>query len=205
MKRSRSMISFSDYFCILLCQMEAKIDCYHERQRLQLCALHSLNNLFQRPLFDKKKLDSIVKKYDRSMFWNEYSSFYTGNYDLAIILEALQCENHTLKAISNDEPLEQFNYEECLGILLNISIEGMLRNVLPFIDYFSKPGRHWLVLKTFDKKQFYNLDSKLSRPKLIGDRTELIKHLQNYREQGSYIYLVINADIAKQFEHSPFN
>ena len=46
---------------------------YHERQKLQLCALHSLNNLFQKHHFNKQTLDSIVHEYDQSWCWNEYS------------------------------------------------------------------------------------------------------------------------------------
>ncbi|XP_072360384.1 josephin-2-like isoform X2 [Scyliorhinus torazame] len=32
---------------------------YHERQRLELCALHALNNLLQQPLFTQQQLDGL--------------------------------------------------------------------------------------------------------------------------------------------------
>lgn len=35
---------------------------YHEKQSRQLCALHSLNNLFQGPVFTKSDLDEIANK-----------------------------------------------------------------------------------------------------------------------------------------------
>ena len=35
---------------------------YHEKQHFAMCALHSLNNFFQKPLFTKKSLDLICEK-----------------------------------------------------------------------------------------------------------------------------------------------
>ncbi len=32
---------------------------YHEKQRLQLCALHTINNLFQFQLYDKKNFNIL--------------------------------------------------------------------------------------------------------------------------------------------------
>ena len=35
---------------------------YHERQRKQLCLLHTLNNLFQRQEFEQHELDQICER-----------------------------------------------------------------------------------------------------------------------------------------------
>uniref|UniRef100_A0A8C0EVX0 ubiquitinyl hydrolase 1 n=1 Tax=Bubo bubo TaxID=30461 RepID=A0A8C0EVX0_BUBBB len=35
---------------------------YHERQRLELCALHALNNVLQRPCFTQEAADEICKR-----------------------------------------------------------------------------------------------------------------------------------------------
>lgn len=36
---------------------------YHERQRKQLCLLHTLNNLFQRREFEQQELDTICERF----------------------------------------------------------------------------------------------------------------------------------------------
>lgn len=36
---------------------------YHEKQKKELCALHSLNNLFQDDFYTKTKLDEICIEY----------------------------------------------------------------------------------------------------------------------------------------------
>jgi hypothetical protein len=39
--------------------MPSNSNIYHEKQEKQLCALHSLNNLFQERIFSKANLDDI--------------------------------------------------------------------------------------------------------------------------------------------------
>lgn len=35
---------------------------YHERQRLELCAIHALNNVLQQRLFSQEAADEICKR-----------------------------------------------------------------------------------------------------------------------------------------------
>lgn len=35
---------------------------YHERQRLELCAVHALNNVLQEQLFNQEAADEICKR-----------------------------------------------------------------------------------------------------------------------------------------------
>src|SRR5689334_1930276 len=99
-----------------------KAKLYHEKQKLQLCALHSLNSLFQENVFTKKSLDSIVHQYDKSWVWNEYSSLFTGNYDLRVILDALQHHGYELRAIDINESFDTFDFKDYFGLLLNIPL-----------------------------------------------------------------------------------
>lgn len=65
---------------------------YHERQSKQLCALHSLNNLFQCPqTFMKQDLDAICKELaPNSRIFNPHrSTFGLGCYDVNVIIAAL--------------------------------------------------------------------------------------------------------------------
>lgn len=167
---------------------------YHERQRLQLCALHSLNNLFQKRIFAKKDLDEIVREFDSSIFFNEYSSLFTGNYDLSIILEALKRQNYTLLAITKENPLTEADFDDCFGILLNIPVKGLVLHRIPIINERVKPGRHWLILKSIDGQTFYDFDSNHRNPERIGSRTDLIEYLKKKQETDSYIYKVVSLE-----------
>lgn len=162
---------------------------YHERQRLQLCALHSLNNLFQTPKFTKSKLDEIVHKYDKSWCWNEYSTVFTGNYDLTILIDALDGEGYCLRAIDRDEPLDQFPYEDAFGLLLNSPLRRPFLERIPIVRSLSKPGRHWFTIKNLHGT-FYNCDSNYTRPDPLGDRAALIVYLKKLNLEETYIYLV---------------
>lgn len=173
---------------------------YFERQRLQLCALHSLNNLFQKAQFNKQALDDIVRKYDKSWCWNEYATFYTGNYDLTIILDALESKQYTLRAIDKGDSLEDIPFEECFGLLLNTTIERPFFDRLPLIRSLTKPGRHWSTIKMIGDDQYYDFDSKLREPRLIGNKKDLINCLEQLRPKDSYIYMVIEQSKVNLFE-----
>ena len=70
---------------------------YHERQSLQLCALHVLNNLAQEKAFSKSDLDSICNELapDSYSWWNPHrSAIGLGNYDVNIIMSALQLKGY---------------------------------------------------------------------------------------------------------------
>lgn len=69
---------------------------YHERQRRQLCALHSLNNLLQdSTAYSQKDLDKIaIDLSPESYLMNPHkSALGLGNYDVNVIMRALQQKN----------------------------------------------------------------------------------------------------------------
>ncbi|CAF1209892.1 unnamed protein product [Rotaria magnacalcarata] len=177
-----------------------KVKLYHEKQRLQLCGLHSLNSLFQKKVFSKETLDSFVNKHDKSRFWNEYSTFLTGNYDLRILMDALESKGYVLRAIDSSECFEAFSYKNCLGLLLNIAVERPFISSIPIVCSFVKSGRHWLTIKSVDEEKYYNFDSKFSRPELIGYESDLIAYLNKLDRVQTYIYIVIEESIAAKFE-----
>lgn len=45
-------------------------------------------------------------------------------------------------------------------------------------------NRHWISLRKLDDCNFYNLDSKLSGPKLIGGNDDFIEHLKKEMESN---------------------
>lgn len=87
---------------------------YHERQTRQLCALHTLNNLFQGNVFrycnvtykkyltfikgeqsyTKEQLDQICNDLSPNVWINPHRSpLGLGNYDINVIMTALQMRN----------------------------------------------------------------------------------------------------------------
>ncbi|XP_069975377.1 josephin-like protein [Penaeus vannamei] len=66
-------------------------DIYHEKQIKELCALHSLNNLFQDGgAFAKSELDNICYALSPDNWFNPHKSLLgTGNYDINVIMAAL--------------------------------------------------------------------------------------------------------------------
>lgn len=42
---------------------------YFEKQSLMLCAKHSLNNLFQKPIYSKEDLDKISESLTKTSFF----------------------------------------------------------------------------------------------------------------------------------------
>uniref|UniRef100_A0A0U1RNI9 ubiquitinyl hydrolase 1 n=1 Tax=Mus musculus TaxID=10090 RepID=A0A0U1RNI9_MOUSE len=64
---------------------------YHERQRLELCAVHALNNVLQEQLFSQEAADEICKRLAPDSRLNPHRSLLgTGNYDVNVIMAALQ-------------------------------------------------------------------------------------------------------------------
>ena len=72
---------------------------YREKQVKEMCALHSLNNMFQQKFFTKQTLDMLCND-DTSVstattFFNPNRSvFGTGNYNVSVILKAVQLREH---------------------------------------------------------------------------------------------------------------
>ena len=72
------------------------MEIYHERQRLMLCAVHSLNNLFQdRNAYSKEDLDAISYQLSPDAFVNPHKNMLgLGNYDVNVMMVALQQKNY---------------------------------------------------------------------------------------------------------------
>ena len=68
---------------------------YHERQRQGLCALHTLNCIFQGGTFNKKDLDNICYELSDKKWFNPHKS-YNGYYDVNVIITALRTKSYSL-------------------------------------------------------------------------------------------------------------
>lgn len=155
--------------------------------------MHALNNLFQERGFSKQELDQICYSLSPDVWINPHKSLLgLGNYDINVIMAALQKRGR--EAVWFDKRRSVYLYvSKIMVILLQLSnfittrnscfycrdpkclcldnIEGFILNVpteykLGFVLLPLK-RRHWIALKKIHGA-FYNLDSKLDSPQLIG-------------------------------------
>ncbi|CAF0963778.1 unnamed protein product [Rotaria sp. Silwood1] len=148
---------------------------YHEKQRLMRCGLHSLNNLFQIPkLFTPHYLESIVREYDKRKFFNDYRTLWLGNYDLRILIEAINRCGFDVRQISiyHGESICDLPWDSYFGLLINLN------------------GAHWFTIKNHNGI-YYNLDSTLRKPIQIGQKERLIQYLIDIIHNTRTVYLFV--------------
>ncbi|XP_074423631.1 josephin-2 [Larus michahellis] len=160
---------------------------YHERQRLELCALHALNNVLQRPCFTRQAADDICKRLAPDARLNPHRSLLgTGNYDVNVIMAALQGLGLAAVWWDKRRALERLALGEILGFILNVPSNISL-------GFVALPLRrqHWLAVRQH-RGTYYNLDSKLPSPVPIGGEEELRAFLRDFLAQGlCEVFLVV--------------
>ncbi|KAG9453892.1 hypothetical protein H6P81_006796 [Aristolochia fimbriata] len=168
---------------------------YHEKQRLQFCLLHALNNLLQdKDSFTRADLDGIANQLHlidpNQVNWNPLSRVFkphhntlTGNYDVNVLICALEGKGKKVvwhdrrnraSSIDLDQPEETF-----LGIMLNVPVRrfgGLWRS------------RHWVALRKI-AGFWHNLDSDLGTPKHFASVEEVKEFLDDVASQGGEILL----------------
>ncbi|XP_034689158.1 josephin-like protein [Vitis riparia] len=171
---------------------------YHERQRLQYCLLHALNNLFQeKDIFTRAKLNAIAEKLSLddpnketwtplSVLFKPHHNMITGNYDINVLTAALEGKGKSViwhDRRNGASSIDLDGAEDTLmGIMLNISVRrfGGIWN-----------GRHWFTLRKMGGV-WYNLDSDLKSPQSFKDVEEVKKFLDCIIDGGGEIFLVMN-------------
>ncbi|XP_068667590.1 josephin-like protein [Aristolochia californica] len=170
---------------------------YHEKQRLQFCLLHALNNLLQdKDSFSRADLDGIADQLllidpnkenwsPLSVVFKHHHNTLTGNYDVNVLIGAL--EGKGKKVVWHDRrngaasiDLDQ-SEETLVGIMLNVPVRkfgGLWRS------------RHWVALRKISGL-WYNLDSDLGTPKTFANVREVKEFLDDVTSQGGEILLVL--------------
>ncbi|KAJ1696055.1 hypothetical protein LUZ63_004567 [Rhynchospora breviuscula] len=179
---------------------------YHERQRLQLCLLHALNNLFQdKDAFTRGDLDAIAHQLQLhhprqekdhnwwilplpSLVFKPHHNALTGNYDVNVLIAALEGSTHQKKVVWHDRRTPAASIDlaahHLMGIMLNTSVPR-LRGLWT--------SRHWTALRKISGI-WYNLDSDLPAPQPFRHETHLVSFLDNTVAQGGEIFLIFNMD-----------
>ncbi|XP_013632677.1 PREDICTED: josephin-like protein [Brassica oleracea var. oleracea] len=173
---------------------------YHERQRLQFCLLHSLNNLFQyKDAFTRESLNSIAEKLvaddPNKETWTTPLSFLlkphhntlTGNYDVNVMIAALEGKGKSVAWHDKRHGASSIDLDAdaLMGVVLNVPVKrygGLWRS------------RHWVVMRKINAV-WYNLDSDLVVPQRFKDEDEVRRFLDQNLSLGSEVLLVNNATV----------
>lgn len=165
---------------------------YHERQVKELCALHALNNLFQESnTFTKSELDAICHSLSPNVWINPHKSFLgLGNYDINVIMAALQRKNYEALWYDKRKDPKCLNLMNIFGFILNVPSDYKLGFVL-----LPLRRRHWITIRQIHG-DYYNLDSKLETPQLIGKDAELITYLQEQLEcKERELFVIVTSEV----------
>ncbi|WKY16170.1 hypothetical protein Q1695_001113 [Nippostrongylus brasiliensis] len=144
---------------------------YHERQSRQMCLVHALNALFQKPQFTAESLDTICYSLNDSRWFNPHRSMIgLGNYDANVLMSALALHD----------------YQNIDALIVNVPS----KNFIPFWK-----GRHWYtILRQQDSNKFFNLDSKLTTPQEVPDITQYCRSLLMNTAEANQLFLVGKRD-----------
>uniref|UniRef100_A0A0N5AWI1 ubiquitinyl hydrolase 1 n=1 Tax=Syphacia muris TaxID=451379 RepID=A0A0N5AWI1_9BILA len=174
------------------CRKAANIEkkmLYHEKQHLQLCLLHTLNNLFQRKEFSKSELDRIAEDLHPSYWFNKHRSFWgTGNYDVNVLFAALQTRDYSVVWFDARRSAAIIDLEKVFGFVFNFVSTS---NFIPFWR-----GRHWFGVRCIDGCGYFNFDSKLSEPMLIDN---FVRFADEKLVNGYQMMLVLPCELAEDW------
>ncbi|XP_077455870.1 josephin-2 [Stigmatopora argus] len=165
---------------------------FHEKQRLELCAIHALNNVLQERVFTKETADDICKRLAPQCVVNPHRSVLgTGNYDVNVIMAALQSRDLAAVWWDKRRPVRSLCVSRVDGFILNVpSCVSLGVLSLPLLR-----RRHWLAVRQVNG-QFYNLDSKLKSPACIGGEAELRTFLGEQLSQDvAEMLLVVQREV----------
>ncbi|XP_053625504.1 josephin-2 [Plodia interpunctella] len=172
--------------------MNPKPTIYHEKQVKELCALHALNNLFQtRGTFSKSELDSICSRLSPNVWINPHRSMLgLGNYDINVIMAALQKKGCEAVWFDKRKDPGCLDLSNICGFILNVPSDYKLGFVM-----LPLRRRHWITIRQI-QGNFYNLDSKLEAPQLIGRSSDLIAYLKEQLEsKEKELFVVVSKEV----------
>ncbi|XP_058836182.1 josephin-like protein isoform X3 [Topomyia yanbarensis] len=168
---------------------------YHEKQIKELCALHALNNLFQdRDCYNKVQLDEICRNLAPNDYINPHRSILgLGNYDINVIITALQLKNCEAIWFDKRKDPSCIDTSNIVGFILNVPSNykvGFVR--LPL------QRRHWITVKSING-EYWNLDSKLDTPQLIGNEVQAMEYMRNQLQSNDkQLFVVCTKDVEKE-------
>ncbi|XP_067931857.1 josephin-2-like [Watersipora subatra] len=169
--------------------MDGSSGVYHEKQVKELCAIHSINNLLQAKVFEKKDFDKLSDALSPNTFLNPHRSILgTGNYDINVIMAALQSQGLDLIWFDKRKDVKELRLENINGFILNIPSDYKLGGLIPF--NFNR--KHWISVREVGGV-YYNLDSKLGSPERLDSLLNFLGNQVN--EKDRELLLVVSKEV----------
>jgi len=158
---------------------------YFECQSWSRCALHVLNNLLQTAAFTPAQLDAICKQLSPDAFINPHKSIWgVGNYDVNVLMRALQTKGLSVSWFDRRKPLTLANVraDDVTGLVVNV----------PSTSFAAFGARHWLALRPGPDGHWWRLDSNDKRgPQLVPDLEAELARLLPSSDSRSQLLLVL--------------
>nr|CAD7265215.1 unnamed protein product [Timema shepardi]CAD7578540.1 unnamed protein product [Timema californicum] len=167
---------------------------YHEKQVKEMCALHTLNNLFQeREAFNKYELDDICHSLSPNVWINPHKSLLgLGNYDVNVIMAALHRRGYEAIWFDKRKDPKCLNLANIFGFILNVPSDYKLGFVM-----LPLRRRHWVAIRDICGT-YYNLDSKFQSPQLIGRMDDVVAYLYGQlQSKEKELFVVVHSDVER--------
>ncbi|KAI4460404.1 josephin 1 2 [Holotrichia oblita] len=113
--------------------------------------------------FLKEELDSICYSLSPDVWINPHKSILgLGNYDINVLMKALQSRGYEVIWFDKRKDPNCINLRNIFGFILNVPSEYK-------VSFITLPlrRRHWIAIRQINGN-YYNLDSKLDSPCIIG-------------------------------------
>ncbi len=140
-----------------------------------LCISNAFERV-QKRVYSQKIFTWVVREFDKRHVNNDYGSLFIGDYDLSILIEAINRCGYQVRQVNfyNGELLENLPWDSYFGLLINLN------------------GAHWFTIKNLNGI-YYNLDSTFSKPSQIGQKKDLINYLIRliHKFRNVYIFTVL--------------
>jgi len=167
---------------------------YHERQVREMCALHALNNLFQNEsAFSKAELDSLCYKLSPDAYFNPHKSIFgMGNYDVNVVIAALQTKGYETLWFDKRKDIKTVVLDSIIGFILNVPTDYKWG-----IIHLPVHRKHWITVRKIGSL-YYNLDSKLDAPELIGKKEDIHNFLMDQIKcPDKELLVIVSHDVAQ--------
>lgn len=159
-----------------------------------LCAVHTLNNLFQdKNAYSKADLDAISYRLSPDAFVNPHKNMLgLGNYDVNVLMVALQWREYEAVWFDKRLKVECLNLQHIFGFVVN---KPSNVNLVWLEVPIKRP--HWFAVRKINDS-YYNLDSKLSSPQCIGNEDNLCEFLRELLSLSAMqLFVIVEKSVAE--------
>ena len=103
-----------------------------------------------------------------------------GNYDVNVLMSALQSRGYEAKWFDKRKPLSILVFDNIFGFVLNVPSNFRVVGIVP-LPFLKQ--KHWIALRSVGST-FYNLDSNLKKPEELGK----VSHMRKSHNPGKVYF-----------------